>query len=411
MINWRKPIKLLWVFLFIIPFLTGCWDRVEIEERAVVLGIAIDTADEEAEKEEEDVSHLTGRFPPPGKGMIRLTAQIAVPGRIPLGPGEGGGGGGGGKGKETVWVLESVGHTVDDAVSNLQQKLSGPIFFGHLRIIIISEDIAKRGLRDMNDYFRRNPEVRRMTWMVVSKGSAGELMKAAPELERVPTLYLMSTLDQAVRMGKFPEDFVGIFWSHFSKKGQEGFLPYVELEPRGEVLIKGMAYFKGYKLAGVTKPLEIGFYMAIKGLNPAGYQVFVELPDQPGNIVVFNATQRKSKFKVSINGGRPHFKVNAYIEGNIREKSGEQFSIKEDTLKKIEQQINKEALKGLDILVKKTQEKGSDIFGFGEYVRAKEPAFWNKEIKTGERWSEMYKDVTVDINIKVKVRRVGMKAR
>src|SRR5690606_25222107 len=98
------------------------------------------------------------------------------------------------------WVIDSVGHTLDDALMNLQQQISSRLFFGHLRVIVISEDVAKKGLQNVNDYLRRDSEVRRMAWMMISKGNAMEVMEAAPELERVPSLYLMSTLDYAVEL-------------------------------------------------------------------------------------------------------------------------------------------------------------------------------------------------------------------
>ncbi|MEW9668531.1 hypothetical protein [Ammoniphilus sp. 3BR4] len=41
----------------------GPWDRFEIEERAVVLAIAIDEEEPEAAKEEKDVAHLGGMVP------------------------------------------------------------------------------------------------------------------------------------------------------------------------------------------------------------------------------------------------------------------------------------------------------------------------------------------------------------
>ena len=62
----------------------------EIEERAVVLGISIDTAGKDAEIREDEISHLRGKYPAPKQEMIQLSVQIALPGRIPLGPGEGG---------------------------------------------------------------------------------------------------------------------------------------------------------------------------------------------------------------------------------------------------------------------------------------------------------------------------------
>jgi spore germination protein KC len=409
--NWNHRVKFGIAFLALVC-LSGCWDRVEIEERAVVLGIAVDAEDPSEAKNEPAVSHSSKEFRAPQTGMIRLMVQLAVPGRIPLGPGGSEGGGGGGAAQQqTVWALDVVGHTMDDAVSNLQQQVSSPLFFGHLRVIVISEKLAKRGLQNINDYLRRNSEVRRTSWMVVSKGSAVELMKAAPELERVPTLYLTATLDQAVRMGKLPLDFVGLFWTNSSKRGQEGYLPYVELMENDNVLISGLAFFKGHKMVDSTTPGEIGAYMAIKGINPAGYQVFANIPGSEQEMVVYSVTHRKSKIKVSIKNGRPHFKLQIHVEGNLREKTDVNFPLNESMLRDIERDIEKNAKQAIGDFIKKTQEKGADIFGFGEYVRAKKPGYWNREIGNKTRWQDMYKEATFEVAVDYKIRRIGMKAR
>lgn len=408
--RWIRQTKLILVILIMLPLLTGCWDRLEIEERAVVLGISVDVAEPEAEKKEQEISHIRGKFPAPKKEMIRVAAQIGLPGRIPLGPGEGGGQTGGG-GQNTVWVIEVVGHSIDDALMNLQQQISGRLFFGHLRVIVVSEAVAKKGLENLNDYFRRNSEVRRMAWMLISKGKASELMKAAPKLERVPTMYLMSTLDQAVRMGKFPTDYIGMFWSDASKKGREGYLPYMLLMKEQNVELLGIAYFKDDKMVGATKPFEIAAYMGIKGMNPAGYRSFVRVENTP-YVVNLYATYRKSKFHVEIRNGRPHFLVKTFIEVNLEEKNVEQgLAITSALLEQIERQDEQSAVKFYEGLIKQTQAKGSDIFGFGEYVRAKEPQFWNQKVKTKEAWQKMYKDITVDVHVNIEIRRVGMKAR
>lgn len=88
---------------------------------------------------------------------------------------------------------------------------------------------------------------------------------ASLKLERVPSLYLLSMLDNAVKLGKFRIDYVGQFWSNPSKKGQEGFLPYVEVKKEQNINLLGMAYFKDAKMVETTKPFEIAGYMGIKG--------------------------------------------------------------------------------------------------------------------------------------------------
>ncbi len=145
--------------------------------------------------------------------------------------------------------MDAVGFTIDDAVNALQQRVSPPLFFGHLRIIVVSEAVARLGMQNLNDYFRRNPEVRRLNWMFICKQEASDIMFASPQLERVPSLYLMTTMDQAVKMGRFPNDFLGVFWNASSSKGREGFLPYVELKKEQNIQISGMAYFRGEKIS------------------------------------------------------------------------------------------------------------------------------------------------------------------
>ncbi|MBD2871430.1 Ger(x)C family spore germination protein [Paenibacillus arenilitoris] len=407
--QWMRAVKLSLVILLVVPLLTGCWDRLEIEERAVVLGVSIDTASDESEAEESEVTHTRGSLPPPKKGMVRVGVQIALPGRIPLGPGESGGSQG--DSSKTVWVIDVVGHSIDDAFMNLQQQVSSRLFFGHLRVIVVSEAVARKGLENVNDYFRRNSEVRRMAWMMISKGRALSLLKAAPKLERIPTLYLMSTLDEGIRMGKFPKDYIGIFWSNLSKKGQEGFLPYVERKKDQNIEIMGLAYFKGNQMVGSTKPLEIAGYLGLRGVNPAGYRAFINLDGAKETVITY-VTQRRSNIDLQIKNDLPHFKVKVDLEVNIEEKINEAMYIDNpQIIEKIEKQQEKASVVFYENIIAKTQDKGSDIFGFGEHVRAKKPGYWSKKIKTKENWQRIYKDATFDISVTVNVRRIGMKAK
>ncbi|WP_238357462.1 Ger(x)C family spore germination protein [Cohnella zeiphila] len=393
-----------------VPLLTGCWDRLEIEDRAVVLGISVDAIDPSEAEKEDEITHLRGSYLEPGGSMIRLGVQIAVPGRIPLGPGEGGGSGQGSS-KRTVWVMDVPGYTIDDALMNLQQQLSGQLFFGHLRVIVVSESLARKGIQNLNDYLRRNSQLRRMAWMMVTKGKALDLMKSAPELERVPTLYLMSTMDSAVRMGKFPTNYVGMYWSRASKKGQEGFLPYVEMKKEQNIELKGMAYFKKDRMVGVTKPFEIATYMVIKGLNPAGYRAFVRLGNPERTVMVY-ATSRKSKINVDIRNGLPHFDVNIFTELNLEEKVSNELTVNRSSLlREVGKQNEKALLSSVESLIEQTKQAHSDIFGFGEYVRAMKPGYWRTHVKSKEAWQEMYPRITVDFHIHSRIRRIGMKAR
>jgi spore germination protein KC len=235
-------------------------------------------------------------------------------------------------------------------------------------------------------------------------------MKAAPQLERVPSLYLLAMMDHSIQMGKLPNDFLGIFWSADSSKGREPYLPYVDMKKKGNMEISGLAYFKGDKMVGTTKPLEIGLFMAVTGVKRGGYSAYGHLPDS-SDTLMFRATSRKARTRVSMKNGRPHIMINMRVEGDIDEKSTELFKIKNHkTILQIQDELGKSSEEGIKELIKKLQKDGSDIFGFGEYIRAKQPRYWNQEIKDKKKWQEQFKDLTVEVKMDFRIRRVGMKA-
>jgi spore germination protein KC len=80
-------------------------------------------------------------------------------------------------------------------------------------------------------------------------------------------------------------------------------------------------------------------------------------------------------------------------------------------LKKIEKESSKNTKKSIEKLIARTQKKKADIFGFGEHFRAKFPHYWNKNVKTKEKWDEIYKDITFDVKVDSHIHRVGMKSK
>ncbi|WP_039838182.1 Ger(x)C family spore germination protein [Paenibacillus sonchi] len=384
-------------------FLTGCWDQVEIEDRALVLGLSIDAVPPEKADQEEEVTHLSDT--PVPEEMISVTAQIAVPGRVPLGPGSGSSE----DGKTSpVWVVTVTGHSLDDAMNNLQQQIADPRYLVHLRVIVISEDIARGRMDDLNDYLRRNPEVRRRTWLLVSQGRASQFMDVKPPLQRVPTLYILSMMEKAVTSGKFPPDYIGTYWSADSKWGQSAYLPYVALRNKDNVLINGLAYFSQGKMVNTTKPLEIGAFMAVQGMDPGGYSAFFKTREL--GVVMTKTNKRYTKTRSSIRDGKPVLTYDIYLEGDLDEHfHSAKPADSPASLHEIEQEFNKNVQTLIHNLIRQTQKDHADIFGMGEIIRAHHPAYWKEHIHDKDDWEKLYDSVTVNINLALHLRRVGLK--
>ncbi|WP_182101545.1 Ger(x)C family spore germination protein [Niallia taxi] len=394
-----KGTQLSWLLILCCFFLTGCWDRFELEERANILGLAIDYV-EHAEFKEPEVTHRYGEFPDEDIKRIKVTAQIAIPGKIKLGP-EGGGGQGS---EKTAWVLETYAHTFNDAVANLQQQLAEKIYLGHLQIVVISEDVARDGVNDINEYLRRNHEVRRTAWMVVTGEDAAKTLQVAPPLETVPGLYLSDTLKNAVRFGKLPREYLGKFWIDLADDGIDASIPFVKPIEKDRILIDGMTYFDNDKMVGKTDPLGISAYMSLKEKNPGGQTVTVGVNN---TVYMVQSRERKSKIKVDVKDGKPTSAINVEIDAEVTEQvKGNKLS--EDTLSKIEKKMAEEATKSFNQFIKQIQDDGSDVIGFGARIRAKYDSYWAKNIKTAEDWTKAYQEMDVKVTVKYNLKRAGM---
>lgn len=394
---------MLFLLLSCVVLLAGCWDRMEVEERSTVLGLAVDIAEEE---NEDAINHPEDAdIPTTEAGMIEVTAQLAVPGQIPLGPSQGGDSGP----QDSVWVVKAVGHTLSEAVINLQQQLSSTIFLGHLKIFIISDEVARNGIDEIIDFMKRNAEVRRDAWLLVNGNRADETLEVAPKLERIPALYLSNMLDNSIKMGKLPKVRAGRFWIALENDGMDGYLPYITVKSKENIQVSGVGYFRHNKLVGHTKPYQIAYLNGLIEHNPGGSTSVVKISEN--ETVQFQTTKRKSDYAIKLENGMPQFEVTVELTGNLTGKNDSSIHLDQtSTIAHIED-IAEEAFKvEYEKLIKETQEKQSDILGLGEYVRAKMRNYWDQEVKTAEKWREIYKDVAVKVNVNVKIEGVGIRA-
>src|SRR5690606_5375761 len=106
----------------------------------------------------------------------------------------------------------------------------------------------------------------------------------------------------------------------------------------------------------------------------------------------------------------PSIKINVKIDSNIAERSNVK-NITNNRVEEIEELASNIATKKYNQVIKKWQENESDVLGIGARVRAKFPKYWSEEVKTIDRWYEIYNQLNMEVKVRCEIIRTGMEYR
>ena len=383
MARWWLHLAVLMVSLSI---LTGCWDRRELEERTSVLAIAVDVVE--------------GR-----EDLYKLTVQIPIPIKIAGSSGQGGGGN-----ADAVKIMSVTGKTILDANNNLQLRLNQKLFLGHTRVLAISEEVAKKGIGDIMDSFRREPQIRRLMWPIVVKGEAATLLKIKPQLAQIPVVFLMDLIENGAKMGTIPDQTLGDYFNQTSNKTMQPFLNYVQASET-EVRWKGIAVFRGHKMVGALNDIQSWSLLQLRNEDRGG-DIIIPLPNQKGGYVTFRPhfVKKKLELKGSHIAGEKNHNGHAAaffceLQGDIVEVTADLKLPPEKFIKQMQVLIKKEMENRAQKLFQQLQKDyNSDILKLGLALRAHHYRdYWEKH-----DWERDFKNFPVRAVYTIKIRRLGM---
>jgi spore germination protein KC len=377
-----KRILLLLSICVSILFLSGCWDRVEVNDLAIVTGTAIDKSDD---------------------NQIELSIQIFIPKSLSSGGSQASGSGGG---KMTL-TASQTGKNIADALSKLQGKLPREIFWGQCKVFIFGEDLAKQGIQEQMDFLLRHPEPRGRAYLYVSEGKAKEILEIVPNLERYSAEVLREISNYRIGLQITIQDvdemLTGIT--------QAAALPYVKIKtqqpsegkPIKYVHIDGTAVFHKDKMVGTLTEAETRGVLWLRD-EIKGYTVSVEVEDEKG-LVSLNPVSARVSLIPQIHDEKWKMTVNVATEGAIVQNETNLDFSDPKLLKKVENAYQKSIENRIEDALKQMQHRlHADIVGFSKEFYRKYPKEW-KPVEN--RWDELFSEVEVNINVKADIRREG----
>ncbi|MFS0774693.1 Ger(x)C family spore germination protein [Neobacillus sp. 3P2-tot-E-2] len=379
-----KVMRMLLIWGITLIFLTGCWNRVEINDIAIVTAIGLDLVEDE---------------------QLRLTLQVAVPSKLVTGgTGESGG-------KSTI-VISETGASVSEAYRNIQGKLSRRIFFSQSRVLLVGEDLAKKGVFHIVDFHTRYAEPRINSFIMFTKGKASKIINSMPRFESVSAEETRELAKMSVGLKIYVRDFLNMLLTD----GIEPFASQFTLKPlevdtknkSGETqAVNGIAVFKGDKLVGWMDEGETRGLLWLRNEIKTGV-ITVNVPEEKGGgNISMEIVRGETNIVPLLKQGELKLDVDVVTELSVIENDSKLNLFETKVIEEIQTYAEEKISKRIEMIVEKAQkEYESDIFGFGQSVYKKYPKEWNTHYK--ENWENEFVQTKVTIHSKAFVRRIGL---
>lgn len=390
-----KSIAVIFVLLGVLLMMSGCYDRVEIEDLGVVRMTGVDWDGEN------------------NKYEVTVNVQRPFAGGVSAAKGKS-------AGSQTPWIASAKGDSIMDATKNLRSRASSSLNWQHSTLIIIGEDMAKQGVDKIIDFFERNREIRYTSYILITKGKASELMKITPET----TLSLAEEIDGIIKNSKeeYNKSYVPNlkeFLITLSYKDYDSIVGFIEvvkpipysfqeveeisgIKPSENVVaLNGSSIIKNYRLVGWFDETETRGYRWIQGeINRAVIDIF----DNDSKMSV-EIDKSKSKTSIDIKNNKVFVNIKTETVGHIVQASDKKNFISEDGIKELENLVDEKIKNEILMSINRAKVLDSDIFGFGRKIHNTKPDEWKRISKN---WDDYFKEAAVNIEVKTSIKSIGL---
>jgi len=364
--------------------LSGCWDRTELNDLALVTGIGIDQK---------------------GKDIM-LTVQLIVPkqlgGATSMGTNNSAGSGG------ATIVRSGTGKTLADAIANLQEKLPRRLFWGHVKAIVFGEKTAKTGIQPHLDFLSRNPQTRLRANVLVADGTAKSMLELLPLIEQSSAEVMRELSKSKILMDVTLKDVLQML----SSDSKAAALPMVKILPpekeKTELetipFINRTAIFKNDKMIGsIDDKLTRGVLWVRDEIKQANITVSLDGKKAKITATIIRAhTQLIPKYEK----GKWKMEIHIASQDDILLNGTTLSLYNQQHLRALEKALAKATTKRIKASLQKVQkEMNADILGFADVFHRKYPKEWNL---VKNKWNNIFPTVEVTVKSKVTVQRPGM---
>lgn len=383
----KNKIYLALVLIILVLPLSGCWDKVELENRGFVISLGVDKL-----KEDKMNENLKTVYP------NRYKITIGLPKLSSFGSKDGGGG------DESKIIRKNLAPTVPGGMITANENVSERLDFSHTKVIVFGSDLLKdeQLLKEALDGLERVPDINRKILVVATGGEAEKILEAKSGNQPMVGLFVTKFYENNTKMAAttFKENLEKLI-RQFRNNGC-GIIPRIEIKDE-EVSLEGAALIANYKLVGWLEPKDVTqlLFLREEGL---GVELLTEFKDI---LLKFRVLKQDAKFDFSKVNDTLKLTISLNINGEIEEYIMSNQNLFDDNLLQqfedlFEQQVNKDVENTLKSVQQKYDE---DFFQFERLLNAKDYKLWQEY---SPNWQQSYKNMEIEVTGKVNIKSLGI---
>lgn len=379
--------KLKWLPILLMPFLlTGCWDSVEINERNVVLEVAIDKnkeADQSQPVNKRDSYQVTYTIP----DIEKLSGEDSLA-------------------QDVKSAVITKSPTIETSVDEVESKSQNTITFSHTQAVVFGEEVLKDKelFRGALDGIMRNMQIRRDTNVLATRGEAGNLTTDDNSQNPILGLYVMKYFNNTERPVSYAKEQKA---GSIIKELQDSnitTIPVVSTDGKSNIEIGGAALIKDYELVDYIGKDVVRGQLFVEGkINQVPIVV-----DYEGKPLTYVIERQRSKITFNDNGNGLSANIEIIADGNITEyvstSTQNIFSIED--INQITELLKEEIRHQVMVAVNKSKELNVDFLNIGLQLYRKHPDKWKNYEETWD--TQGYKEFPIKVQITPNIKNTGV---
>lgn len=296
-------------------------------------------------------------------------------------------------------TLSAEAKSTREVLNLLEKKSELPLVKGSLENVIISEQMARRGMLHIADSLQRDASVGARVMLLVSDAPAEEILKGNYG-NKGTSDFITTLVEHNIKRGDLAESNLHLFLYTYFQKGHTPYLPIIGQDEDNTLDLTGIALFKKDKMIDRINKDDMFFFKLLADKYSEGNQV-VKLSDENASMkdsIEASVASLKSKHIIQIdhNASPVNITVLIDIKGIIKEYTGKRLSPAK--VKKVEEKMKKDIEEHCVKMLKRFQEEGIDPTGFGQRQKH---GVRNMDFKKWEEEQYPQADINVKANVHI----------